>query len=124
VLDYISSFIGAKGYAPSIIEIAEHLDVNSTFGVRKHIHVLLEKGVLKRGGPGLSRSLTIADSKPTNADLLDSLWDAWEILRECKALEDGRCIESHTAEYDRMRNVIKSASGYDPVLFDRKGARV
>ena len=60
VLDYIEEFLEISGYPPSISEIADHLGVSSTFGVRKHIDALLKKGFLVRGGAGLSRALMVA----------------------------------------------------------------
>ena len=57
VLDFIEKFIEISGYPPSITEIAEHLGVSSTFGVRKHVDALVKKGFIVRGGAGLSRAL-------------------------------------------------------------------
>ena len=64
VLDFIEEYIEISGYPPSISEIADFLGVSSTFGVRKHIEVLLKKGFLKRGGAGLSRALQV--TQPTS----------------------------------------------------------
>lgn len=63
VLDFIEEFIDISGYPPTIAEIAEALDIASTFGVRKHIDALESKGFLKRAEPGLSRSLVVV--RPT-----------------------------------------------------------
>ena len=60
VLDYIEEYLEISGYPPSISEITDHLGVNSTFGVRKHIDALLRKGFLVRGGAGLSRALMVS----------------------------------------------------------------
>jgi repressor LexA len=57
VLGFIEEFIDISGYPPSILEIAEALDVTSTFGIRKHLDALIKKGFLVRGGPGLSRAI-------------------------------------------------------------------
>ncbi|MBS1902984.1 MAG: transcriptional repressor LexA [Bacteroidetes bacterium] len=57
VLGFIEEFIDISGYPPSILEIAEALDVSSTFGIRKHLDALIKKGFLVRGGPGLSRAI-------------------------------------------------------------------
>jgi repressor LexA len=59
VLDFIEEYIDVAGYPPSVSEIAEALDVSSTFGARKHLDALERKGFIKRAGPGLSRSLVI-----------------------------------------------------------------
>ncbi|HET9136290.1 MAG TPA: transcriptional repressor LexA [Candidatus Kapabacteria bacterium] len=62
VLTFIEEFIDVSGYPPSMLEIADALDVASTFGVRKHIDALVKKGFLKRGGAGLSRAIMPARS--------------------------------------------------------------
>jgi repressor LexA len=63
VLDFIEKFIEISGYPPSITEIAEHLGVSSTFGVRKHVDALVKKGFIVRGGAGLSRALRPAQNR-------------------------------------------------------------
>src|SRR5450631_3902668 len=57
VLEFIEEFIEISGYPPSISEIGEHLGVSSTFGVRKHVDALVKKGLIQRGGAGLSRAI-------------------------------------------------------------------
>lgn len=59
VMDFVEEFIDVAGYPPSIMEIAEALDITSSFGVRKHIDALERKGFIRRAGPGLSRSIVI-----------------------------------------------------------------
>ena len=59
VMDFVEEFIDVAGYPPSIMEIAEALDITSSFGVRKHIDALEKKGFIRRAGPGLSRSIVI-----------------------------------------------------------------
>jgi repressor LexA len=59
VLDFIEEFIDISGYPPTISEIAEALDMASTFGVRKHIEALEKKGFIRRAEPGLSRSIVV-----------------------------------------------------------------
>jgi len=67
VLDFVEEFIDISGYPPSIAEIAEFLGVSSTFGVRKHIDALTKKGFIIRGGPGLSRSIMLAQRRKANS---------------------------------------------------------
>ncbi len=57
VLDFIEEYLDISGYPPSIVEIADALEVSSTFGVRKHLDALVKKGFLTRGGAGLSRAI-------------------------------------------------------------------
>jgi len=67
VLDFVEEFIDISGYPPSIAEITEFLGVSSTFGVRKHIDALTKKGFIVRGGPGLSRSIMLAQRRRANS---------------------------------------------------------
>lgn len=68
VLNFIEEFIDISGYPPSILEIADALDVTSTYGIRKHLDALVKKGFLSRGGPGLSRAIMpVRPSSPMNA---------------------------------------------------------
>ncbi len=67
VLDFVEEFIDISGYPPSIAEITEFLGVSSTFGVRKHIDALTKKGFIVRGGPGLSRSIMLAQRRKANS---------------------------------------------------------
>jgi len=48
VLDYIASYIGAQGVAPTYEEIAEHFGYRSKGTVHKHITNLEEKGYIKK----------------------------------------------------------------------------
>lgn len=48
VLDFISGFVGSRGYSPSYEEIAEALDLASLATVHKHISSLEGKGYLRR----------------------------------------------------------------------------
>ena len=67
VLDFVEEFIDISGYPPTIAEITEFLGVSSTFGVRKHIEALTKKGFIVRGGPGLSRSIMVANNHRANS---------------------------------------------------------
>jgi hypothetical protein len=56
VFDYIKTYLAANGYSPSLVDIQEHLELASTFGVRKHIDKLCELGFLVRQD-GIARSI-------------------------------------------------------------------
>jgi repressor LexA len=58
IFEFIKKELKAKGYPPTILEITVELDLNSTFGVRKHLEALEEKGYIIRE-PGLSRAIRI-----------------------------------------------------------------
>lgn len=47
-LSFIESFIDARGYAPTIREIGDHMRIGSTNGVNDHLEALRRKGYLAR----------------------------------------------------------------------------
>lgn len=59
ILDFIAQFMAQNGFAPTLKEVAEALDVSSPT-INQHIHVLVEKGVLRRQ-EGVNRSLEIVE---------------------------------------------------------------
>jgi len=48
ILDYISENIAKYGYAPTLTEIAQHLDLSSLSTVHEHLAVLEKKGLIRR----------------------------------------------------------------------------
>lgn len=48
IYDFISEFVKEKGYSPSLEEIAGHFGLASVATVHKHIHHLVEKGMLRK----------------------------------------------------------------------------
>lgn len=58
VLDFIVGFISAKGYAPSLAEIGEHMHLRSLATIHKHVTNLATKGYIRRSW-NRSRSLEI-----------------------------------------------------------------
>lgn len=61
VLQFITSFSGDNGYAPSQREIASHLNVSGTLPVMKHLGALERKGYIKRDH--VNRGITLTASK-------------------------------------------------------------
>lgn len=47
ILDFITDFTGANGYAPSFREIGEHFNLSSPATIHAHIQSLKQKGMLK-----------------------------------------------------------------------------
>ncbi|MBN1104455.1 MAG: repressor LexA [Deltaproteobacteria bacterium] len=64
VLDFVRGYVEAKGYPPSIREIASHLGVSGTLGVVKHLKALEREGYVRRA-PRRSRGLSLTDAAPT-----------------------------------------------------------
>jgi repressor LexA len=62
VLEFITSFSGDNGYAPSQREIARHLNVSGTLPVMKHLTALERKGYIKRDH--VNRGITLAMKTP------------------------------------------------------------
>jgi len=61
VLQFITSYSGDNGYAPSQREIASHLNVSGTLPVMKHLGALERKGYIKRDH--VNRGITLTASK-------------------------------------------------------------
>lgn len=59
VLAFVTGFIDANGYPPTLREIARHLEVNGTFGVMRHLDALEKKGYLTKTA-GSSRGIVLA----------------------------------------------------------------
>ncbi len=60
VYDFLAGHIAAKGYPPTLQEIARHLQISGNLGVLRHLQVLERKGLINRS-PGSSRSIVLAD---------------------------------------------------------------
>lgn len=46
ILDFIKETYEAKGFAPSIVEIAEHIGVKAKSTVHQHLKYMVQKGLL------------------------------------------------------------------------------
>lgn len=67
ILDFIKQFIQSKGFAPTLKQIAEAIDVSSLATVHEHLQSLEQKGVIKRKhGKNRSIEITEADSNCAN----------------------------------------------------------
>lgn len=78
LLGFIIDQIRRRGYSPSIREIGKAHGINSPNGVMCHIHVLEQKGYIRRGEV-TARSITVVgmggDSDYAEAiDLLETAW--------------------------------------------------
>jgi len=60
IYDFIARIIGARGAPPTIREIMEEFDINSTNGVRTTLAALEKKGHIRRH-PRLSRGIELVD---------------------------------------------------------------
>ena len=64
VLQFITSFSGDNGYAPSQREIAGHLNVSGTLPVMKHLTALERKGYIRRDH--VNRGITLTVKPPVS----------------------------------------------------------
>ena len=64
MLDFLNGFIEAKGYAPTIEEIAEHFSLRSLATVHKHLTNLQDKGLIRRAW-NRSRALELVPTEVT-----------------------------------------------------------
>ncbi len=60
ILEFIQQFIQANGYAPTLRQIADAIDVSSLATVHEHLETLQEKGLIRRK-PGRNRSIELVD---------------------------------------------------------------
>jgi repressor LexA len=64
ILDYLTRFLHAKGYAPTIEETAEHFGLSSPATVHKHLTNLQKKGLIRREW-NRSRALELVPTEAT-----------------------------------------------------------
>lgn len=62
ILDFIKQYIEKYGYSPTLGEIAESMGVSSLATIHEHLHVLAQKGVIKKF-EGAVRGIEILDQK-------------------------------------------------------------
>lgn len=63
ILDYITEFIGNRGYEPSYQQIAKHFHIASKSAIAKHIAALEEQGLIARRRDNGSFSLQVNPKK-------------------------------------------------------------
>ncbi|KAB2909410.1 MAG: transcriptional repressor LexA [Ignavibacteriales bacterium] len=70
ILEYIARFIGNKGYAPSVREIANRFGYSSPTAAKKHIDSLVKKGYLKTVG-NISRGISLTEDIELEAEEIE-----------------------------------------------------
>lgn len=60
VLQFLKDYVADHGYAPTLTEIAKHLDVSALSTVHEHLQFLEERGFIERS-EGEERGITIRD---------------------------------------------------------------
>lgn len=69
VYSFLTEYISANGYPPTLQEIAVHLQVSGNLGVLRHLKVLERKGLISRS-PGSSRSIVLTERMQSDAATL------------------------------------------------------
>ena len=64
ILDFISSFLKERGYAPTVRDIARGCAISTSSVVQHHLNVLERQGRIQRD-PQVFRSIRLVDEKPT-----------------------------------------------------------
>ncbi len=64
IFDYIQDFLAKKGYAPSLIEISRHFNLNSISTIHKHLVHLEEKGLIRRHW-NRARAIEVVPAQPS-----------------------------------------------------------
>ena len=59
IIDYIAATLRARGYPPSVREIAKAVGLASTSAVHHHLQILEREGYLERGAAAQSRALRL-----------------------------------------------------------------
>jgi repressor LexA len=69
VYAFLTDYLAAKGYPPTLQEIARHLHVSGNLGVLRHLKALERAGLIARS-PGSSRSIVLLDRSWSKSVLL------------------------------------------------------
>ncbi len=69
VYAFLAAYLAAKGYPPTLQEIARHLNVSGNLGVLRHLKALERAGLITRE-PGSSRSIVLVDRGVSESVLL------------------------------------------------------
>jgi len=72
IYDFICDFIDGQGYSPSLEEIGAHFGLTSVATVHKHVHHLVEKGLLRKAW-NRSRSVEPVDADDASTATLPLL---------------------------------------------------
>lgn len=63
ILAFLKKYLQAKGYPPTIREIAAHFRISSPRGAKKHLDALEVKGYIQKR-PGSARAIELRDESP------------------------------------------------------------
>lgn len=69
IYEFLTDFSRRNGYAPSVREICEGLELNSTSTVFGHLETLEKKGYIRRG-TGKNRAIEIISDKDLRSDIV------------------------------------------------------
>jgi repressor LexA len=73
ILDFIAATLRARGYPPSVREIARAVGLASTSAVHHHLQILVRDGYLERGEGSLSRAIRLTPSAALRLGLTSEL---------------------------------------------------
>ncbi len=69
VYDFLTRYLAANGYPPTLQEIAKHLQISGNLGVLRHLKALEREGMITRNR-GSSRSIALVDHIENGSVLL------------------------------------------------------
>ncbi len=69
VYAFLTEYLAANGYPPTLQEIAQHLHISGNLGVLRHLKALERAGLITRN-PGSSRSITLVARMESDAVIL------------------------------------------------------
>jgi repressor LexA len=73
ILDFIAATLRARGYPPSVREIARAVGLASTSAVHHHLQILVRDGYLERGEGSLSRAIRLTPAAALRLGLTSEL---------------------------------------------------
>lgn len=92
VYDFLTDYLAANGYPPTLQEIAGHLHVSGNVGVLRHLKALEREGLITRN-PGSSRSIALTGGVASGSVVLPLVGSVRAGLPQL-AIEE---IEAHIA---------------------------
>lgn len=104
VYDFLTTYLAANGYPPTLQEIAKHLHISGNLGVLRHLRALEREGLITRN-PGSSRSIVLVDRVENNSVVLPLIGTVRAGLPQL-AMEE---VEAHIAV---DRSLVKARNSF------------
>lgn len=104
ILEFIRSHTAERGYAPTLVEIGQHLGLKSVATVHKHVQRLVERGALTRS----ARRARSFESAPRDAAPAASVLRLLGVVAAGTPIEVSETVEEITVPNDLLRHPERS----------------